>query len=713
MSDSLSRKSWLQIERICCQFEDAWKAERAPDLEASLGDVAPDLLPALLYELVRVDLEYREATGIAVGREHYVSRFPDHADVIERAFQAAVDVDDSHTTAPDSRLPVGTRVGDLEIIEPLGHGGSADVYLARDVEQTPFALKVQRDSAKTNESAGGSFQTEAENLKAIDHPGLVRVLGAGHTESGTAFLKMEYVKGPSLKLLLESGDVSLEAGLRILAGVAEAAAHLHRHDLYHRDLKPANIIIQADGRPCIVDFGLTLSFDARLRHRDQVAGTIAYMAPEQVLGHTPRIDGRTDVWSLGVILYELLSGRRPFRAQRQSDVILQILDGVPVPPSQVTDRPVPHGLEQICRKALAADVADRYATADEFAAALECEVAQLAELQAETAGGNREEKSGQLAAGLAAQAHLWRTTGRVPGVWTWIRLQRSSAGCWRTDDERQMLKAARSRSLRFLAGTLVAAVFLVWLSLDLWNREEIQPANADGTQPRHGESLLRRADIGKLWEFAVPRLDQPLPAPLRPPSARIANGTLHLTNRGFAVTKQEFAAGVDLRFQWMWTDGKESYSDNLSVALHTDGQIHPVWTNEIEQGLVVKFTPFGDEVMVAPYESGTALPASAVKATNVTMPKDVWHTIRIVNNGGGISVFVNDSSKPVLVDSRQFDAAHHRIAFYNREAVADLDKASRIINLRVASPNQQTPDERLSRADASAMQGWVQLTDSE
>ncbi len=95
------------------------------------------------------------------------------------------------------------------------------------------------------------------------------------------------------------------------------------------------------------------------------------------------------------------------------------------------------------------------------------------------------------------------------------------------------------------------------------------------------------------------------------------------------------------------------------------------------------------------------------------MPKDVWHPIRIVNNGGGISVFVNDSSKPVLVDSRQFDAAHHRIAFYNREAVADLDKASRIINLRVASPNQQTPDERLSRADASAMQGWVQLTDSE
>src|SRR5262249_31000976 len=200
----------------------------------------------------------------------------------------------------------------------------------------------------------------------LRHPGIVTVHDVGLHE-GQVYVVSDYLDGPDLGRWLRDNRPTWPEAVRIAAAVADALAHVHAQLVVHRDVKPANILLTADRVPVLVDFGLALDEShAGGSERGMVSGTPWYMSPEQAAGTAHRIDGRTDVYSLGVVLYEMLTGRVPFRATNPLELLRQVRDDEPQPPRQLV-RDIPPELERACLKALAKRQQDRYTTAADFA----------------------------------------------------------------------------------------------------------------------------------------------------------------------------------------------------------------------------------------------------------------------------------------------------------------------------------------------------------
>jgi class 3 adenylate cyclase/tetratricopeptide (TPR) repeat protein len=249
----------------------------------------------------------------------------------------------------------------------LGSGGFGDVYLGHDTQlDRPVAIKVLRAPPGRPQADSDRPLQEARRLARLRHPGIVTVHDVG-THEGQVYVVSAFLDGPDLSAWLKANRPAWSEAARIAAAVADALAHVHAHLLVHRDVKPANIILTADRTPVLVDFGLALD-DAQAggRERGNVSGTPWYMSPEQVAGAAHRIDGRTDVYSLGVVLYELLTGHVPFRAADPLDLLRQVRDDEPQPPRQLVPD-IPHELERVCLKAMAKRQQDRYTTAGDFA----------------------------------------------------------------------------------------------------------------------------------------------------------------------------------------------------------------------------------------------------------------------------------------------------------------------------------------------------------
>lgn len=208
---------------------------------------------------------------------------------------------------------------------------------------------------------------EAQSAAQLQHPGLVALYEAGQTPEGECFLVEEFIQGETLTAHLRTGQCNFRQAAMLVAAVASALEYAHRQGVVHRDVKPSNIQIDSAGQPHLMDFGLAkLETDATPMTLDgQMLGTPAYASPEQVRGESNRVDGRSDVYSLGVVLYEILTGERPFRGNRQM-LLLQVLNDEPRPPRQLNDK-VPRDLETICLKAIAKSPARRYASAQELA----------------------------------------------------------------------------------------------------------------------------------------------------------------------------------------------------------------------------------------------------------------------------------------------------------------------------------------------------------
>ncbi len=262
------------------------------------------------------------------------------------------------------------RIGRYTIRRLLGMGTFGTVYLAHDPQLDRLvALKVPRVDRFASSLDKHSFVQEARTAAKLRHPALVAVYDVQQDDEDV-YIVQEYIDGQDLSGWVRANCPSLELTVSLIKEIVEAVGCAHQHGLVHRDLKPANLLVDRQGRPHVADFGLALNESAQRLRKGEVCGTPEYMSPEQVRGLTHILDGRSDLWSIGVILYELLTGRRPFGGANTAEIFEEVKRRDPKPPRQVKPE-IPAELERICLKCLEKRQTDRYASAIELLEDLE------------------------------------------------------------------------------------------------------------------------------------------------------------------------------------------------------------------------------------------------------------------------------------------------------------------------------------------------------
>ncbi|MEA1899350.1 MAG: serine/threonine-protein kinase [Thermodesulfobacteriota bacterium] len=262
------------------------------------------------------------------------------------------------------------RYGRYEIIKELGKGGMGVVYQAHDPQiDRPVALKVLREDRVVSEDFVSRFFKEAKFIGRLSHPNIVTVYDVGR-DHGTIYIAMEYLHGQPFNEVIRSGRLSVEKIIDIALQVANALGYAHEKGIVHRDIKPSNIILTDEGNVKLTDFGIARAEDSNAAQQTQagvILGTPFYMSPEQVMGK--RVDGRSDLFSLGVILYELIVGRKPFEGDHFTAIFRAITDDIPVAPLKI-DASIPQSLSDLIMKALSKNPNERFQTSKEMGDAL-------------------------------------------------------------------------------------------------------------------------------------------------------------------------------------------------------------------------------------------------------------------------------------------------------------------------------------------------------
>jgi hypothetical protein len=388
------------VDRVCTAFEIAWREGRRPRIEDYLADLIEPERSTILHELILLERDYCRARGEQCPVEAYQSRFPGLDPAL---FAETLEAESKRGMAPTAES--GSDVGRYRLVKFHAQGGLGEVHVAQDSELgRSVALKRMQDRHAGNEPLQRRFVAEAELTARLEHPGIVPVYGLVQDAAGQPCYAMRFIEGQSLKdaiAAFHSPDPIGDAGERGLAlrgllghfvAVCNTLAFAHDRGIVHRDLKPTNIMLGSYGETFVVDWGLAKQTGATTRGEEgptapsaelstpsqgnaltaagTVLGTPAYMSPEQATGNAANIGPASDIYSLGAVLYELLTGRAPFVGSEPTEMVARVQEGRFVRPRQV-DPATPRALEAVCLKAMAPKPSDRYGSAVELKAEVE------------------------------------------------------------------------------------------------------------------------------------------------------------------------------------------------------------------------------------------------------------------------------------------------------------------------------------------------------
>lgn len=381
---SPSDKDGRVRERFVAAWEQAALGGAPPELHDFLDPLSEPASAELRRELESLDQFFRRHLSAASAGSIYVEvGAPDDTDVpgqtpqlveqpagATRTFHPGLGSAapaDVQFVAPRVAVNVPTAVAGYEILGVLGRGGMGVVYKARQPGlKRVVALKMILSGGHAGEDDLGRFRSEAQAVARLQHPNIVQIYEVGDDE-GRPYFSLEYVDGGCLTRQLDGHPQHPRQAAEMTLVLTRAIAHAHAHGIVHRDLKPANVLLTKDGTPKITDFGLAkrLEDDAGQTRSGSILGTPDYMSPEQASGRVRDIGPRSDVYALGAMLYEFITGRVPLRGASVLDTLQQVVSKEPVAPTQLQPK-LPRDLETICLKCLQKDPAKRYATAEEL-----------------------------------------------------------------------------------------------------------------------------------------------------------------------------------------------------------------------------------------------------------------------------------------------------------------------------------------------------------
>ena len=372
---------------------------------------------------------------------------------------------------------IGKMLDDrYEILEVIGEGGMAIVYRALDHRlNRDVAVKIMRDEMAADEEFRRRFCTESHAVAMLSHPNIVAVYDVSHNDN-VEYIVMELVDGITLKQYIErKGVVAWKEVVHFTKQISKALAHAHELGIIHRDIKPQNIMLLRDGTIKVGDFGIAALENEVYENNGEAIGSIHYIAPEQARGECP--DARSDIYSLGVMMYEMLTGGLPFTGNTLGEIAVQHMNAKPVPPHEKNPE-IPLELERITLKAMSAELSERYQSANELLSDLEAFIHTPVTIDGESADYENPD----------------------------VKPVRSSTELSR---ERYRLRRRRSDVVSFMSGTFGLLVLAVALFAFLWNfwlKDVFSPAERIALPNFEGsnyESIINNTELSSMYKFNV------------------------------------------------------------------------------------------------------------------------------------------------------------------------------------------------------------------